>query len=44
MNTSFNLNGFPIVNKPDDAYEVFKQSGIDILAFDGHLISKEVLD
>ena len=44
MNTSFNLHGFPIVNKPADAYEVFKKSGIDILAFDEHLISKEVLD
>ena len=43
LNTSFNLHGFPIVNSANNAYNVFKKSGIDILAFDKFLISKETI-
>ncbi len=44
LNTSFNLHGFPIVNSAKDAYNVFKKSGIDILALEGLLVSKNFIE
>ena len=40
LNTSFNLHGFPIVNSPIDAANVFINSGIDVLVFENHVIEK----
>jgi len=43
MNTSFNLKGEPIVNSPDDAFNTFKKSGLDILALEKYIVLKEDL-
>ena len=40
LNTSFNLHGFPIVDTPRDAIDVFKRSGLVHLVLDNHVISK----
>ena len=40
VNTSFNLHGEPIVNSFDDAIHVFKNSGLDSLWLDHHIIDK----
>lgn len=42
VNTSFNLNGEPIVDTPDDAIRTFSLSGIDCLAIEGIIVSKEL--
>ena len=44
MNTSFNLRGEPIVNSPDDAWNTFSRSGIDIMVLGNYLIRKENID
>jgi carbamoyltransferase len=41
LNTSFNLRGEPIVTSPANAFWTFSNSGIDMLALDHFLISKE---
>jgi carbamoyltransferase len=41
LNTSFNLHGFPIVCSPQDAIDVFENSGLDYLALGDMLIKKE---
>jgi carbamoyltransferase len=41
LNTSFNLHGYPIVNTPQDAFEVFINSGLDCLLLDHYLIEKK---
>jgi carbamoyltransferase len=41
MNTSFNLRGEPIVTSPANAWWTFTNSGIDVLALDHYLISKD---
>ena len=41
LNTSFNLHGFPIVETPKDAIEVFIKSGIDALILKNFLIIKK---
>lgn len=41
MNTSFNLKGEPIVNSPQDAFNTFSKSGLDILALEKYIILKE---
>ena len=41
MNTSFNLKGEPIVNSPENAFETFKASGLDILALEKYIVFKE---
>ena len=43
LNTSFNLHGYPIVNRPHDAMHVFKNSGLDGLLLDNYFILKNVL-
>lgn len=40
LNTSFNLHGYPIVNTPNEAYDVFNRSGLDGLLLSEHLILK----
>lgn len=40
LNTSFNLHGYPIVESPWDAIDVFLRSGLDMLAVENVLIGK----
>lgn len=40
INTSFNIQGEPIVNKPSEAIRCFFGTGIDYLAIDNYLITK----
>jgi len=42
INTSFNLHGFPIVNNPSDAINVFLNSDLDYLALNNFLIKKKI--
>src|SRR5262249_9102556 len=37
VNTSFNLNGEPVVCTPLDAFNCFRESGIDLLVM-GHIL------
>jgi carbamoyltransferase len=41
LNTSFNLSTEPIVASPANAMSTFLDSGIDILALDGHIVRKD---
>lgn len=41
LNTSFNLHGYPIIETPKDAVEVFLKSGIDALILNNFLILKK---
>ncbi|MCR4324739.1 MAG: carbamoyltransferase [Candidatus Curtissbacteria bacterium] len=43
MNTSFNLKGEPIVNSPENAFNTFSKSGLDILALEKYIVLKEDL-
>ena len=40
INTSFNVQGEPIVNKPSEAIRCFSGTGIDYLAIGDFLITK----
>jgi carbamoyltransferase len=40
LNTSFNLRGEPIVNTPQNAYNTFSRSGIDVLVLENFMIRK----
>jgi len=40
LNTSFNLRGEPIVNTPENAYNTFSKSGIDVLVLENFMIRK----
>lgn len=40
LNTSFNLHGYPLINTPGEALEVFFDSGLDYLAVGNYLLSK----
>jgi len=40
LNTSFNLHGFPIVNTPQEAFDVFEKSGLDGLLLNSYFIAK----
>ena len=40
FNTSFNLHGYPIVSRPDDALDIFDHSGLTRLAIGNWLIEK----
>lgn len=40
LNTSFNLKGEPIVNTPQDAYNTFMKSNMDLLVIGNYLIRK----
>jgi carbamoyltransferase len=41
LNTSFNLQGEPIVNTPQEAFNTFSRSGMDVLVLDHCLVSKQ---
>ena len=43
LNTSFNMHGDPIVEKPGDAIDTFEKSDLDILLFDELAISRKKL-
>jgi carbamoyltransferase len=40
LNTSFNLKGEPIVNSPEDAFNTFSKSELDLLVMDNFLLTK----
>ena len=40
LNTSFNINGEPIVLSPDDALNTFFNSGLEYLVLEKYLIQK----
>ena len=40
LNTSFNLHGYPVVESPTDALEVFFNTGIDFLILENNLLIK----
>ena len=40
LNTSFNLRGEPIVNTPQNAFNTFQASGIDLLVMEKFLVKK----
>lgn len=40
LNTSFNLHGYPLINTPDEALEVFFDSGLDYVALGNYLVAK----
>lgn len=44
LNTSFNLNGEPIVDTPGHALRTFALSDIDFLAMDGLVLSKQLAE
>jgi carbamoyltransferase len=44
LNTSFNLHGYPLINTPEEALEVFFDSGLDYLALGNYLLAKPGLD
>ena len=41
LNTSFNLHGHPVVESPEQALEVFIESGLDFLIFENYCIIKK---
>lgn len=43
VNTSFNLNGEPIVDSPEDAVRTFSLSGLDYLCIENRIVSKSLL-
>lgn len=43
LNTSFNLHGYPIVNTPQNAIDVFLKSGLDGVLLDNFLVLREKL-
>ena len=43
INTSFNVRGEPIVNRPEDAYHCFMNTGIDRLVIGNYLLKKDCL-
>jgi hypothetical protein len=44
LNSSFNLQGQPIVASPEDALEVFERSGLEYLALGNFLVSKKPIE
>ena len=40
LNTSFNLKGEPIVNTPENAFDTFSKSEMDVLVLDRYLVEK----
>ena len=44
LNTSFNLRGEPIVSSPENAFNTFSQSGMDVLVLERFIIRKTDLE
>lgn len=42
LNTSFNLHGYPIVNRPEEALDVYLRSGLKNIALGSYYISEAV--
>lgn len=40
LNTSFNVHGEPIVQTPNDAFDVFERTNLDVLLIDGYIIER----
>ena len=40
VNTSFNVRGEPIVNSPEDAFNCFMGTGLDILVIENFVLQK----
>jgi carbamoyltransferase len=40
LNTSFNLHGYPIVNTPEDALEVFLKTGADYILLENYFVRR----
>lgn len=40
LNTSFNVHGEPIVQTPNDAFDVFERTNLDVLQLAGYLIER----
>jgi carbamoyltransferase len=40
LNTSFNVHGEPIIQSPEDAFDVFERTKLDVLLLDGYLIER----
>jgi carbamoyltransferase len=41
LNTSFNLRGEPIVNTPENAFQTFRRSGLDVLVLGNCVVEKD---
>ena len=41
LNTSFNIHGEPIVQTPQDAFDVFERGSLDAIQLDGYLIERK---
>jgi len=41
LNTSFNLKGEPIINTPEDAFNTFSKSEMDMLILGNFILSKK---
>jgi carbamoyltransferase len=41
LNTSFNLNGEPVVNSPDDALRTFVTCGMDAMVLGSYVVEKD---
>jgi carbamoyltransferase len=41
INTSFNIMGEPIINKPEEAIRCFYSTGLDVLVLEKYILSKE---
>lgn len=41
LNTSFNVHGEPIVQTPQDAFDVFERTELDALLLDGYFIERK---
>lgn len=44
LNTSFNLRGHPVVNRPEEAFATFCSGGIDFLLMENYLIDKSAIE
>ena len=43
LNTSFNLHGYPVVENPNQAIDVFIESGLEVLQLENYVLAKIAL-
>ena len=41
LNTSFNIRGEPIIESPEQAYQCFMRTGLDLLVIGDYLLEKD---
>jgi carbamoyltransferase len=41
LNTSFNIHGFPLICRPEEALEVFNSSKVNYMILENYLVSKD---